>query len=515
MARDLQPSAGRFVPREKAVTKTLLSMLVVLAVASRVTGQDTIPPIYVTLWFDTEDYILPQDDDATKRLAEMLTRLGVRATFKIVGEKARVLEHRGRRDVIAALERHDIGYHSNTHSQQPTIAVYLQNAGWEDGRAEFYRREVQGVRDIERIFGVTPVAYGQPGSAWAPQAYPALRDMGIGMYLDESDHVGIDDQPFYYGGMLNVFKMRSNLARMDLSGGASLASGKSTFTKAYEQLRRKGGGTISIYYHPNEWVHTEFWDGVNFRRGANPARAEWTMPGTRPAAETEQAFHDFDQYIRFIKAQPGVRFVTATELMTIYGDKAMTRSFRKEDLLRFARSVQKDITFQRLDGYTLSAADVFGLLTDAMAAFIERNEWPSATKVTALYGPARMYTPSTGGTRSSSFRWSAFAQAVRDTSDYCRTSHRLPDEVWIGAESLSPAGYLATLARTLEDLIASGKTATAVIRREGHYTADRHVAEDSPDLWSWPIFPEGFHAPRIMELARLQAWTLKPAVLQH
>jgi peptidoglycan/xylan/chitin deacetylase (PgdA/CDA1 family) len=211
------------------VTRTLLSMLVALAVASHATGQDTSPPIYVTLWFDTEDYILPQDDDATKRLAEMLTRLGVRATFKIVGEKARVLEHRGRRDVIAALERHDIGYHSNTHSQQPTIAVYLQNAGWEDGRAEFYRREVQGVRDIERIFGVTPVAYGQPGSAWAPQTYPALRDMGIGIYLDESDHVGIDDQPFYYGGMLNVFKMRSNLARMALSGGASLANGKSTF----------------------------------------------------------------------------------------------------------------------------------------------------------------------------------------------------------------------------------------------------------------------------------------------
>ena len=131
------------------MTRALLSLLIVLALASGLNGQNTNPPVYVTLWFDTEDYLLPQDDDATKRLAEMLTRLGVRATFKIVGEKARVLESRGRRDVIAALKRHDIGYHSNTHSQQPTIAVYLQNAGWEDGRAEFYRREVQGVRDIE------------------------------------------------------------------------------------------------------------------------------------------------------------------------------------------------------------------------------------------------------------------------------------------------------------------------------------------------------------------------------
>src|SRR5215475_1438178 len=95
-------------------------------------NQPPAAPIYVTLWFDTEDYILPQSDDAAKRLAETLTRLGVRATFKIVGEKARTLERRGRKDVIAALKKHEIGYHSNTHSQQPTIAVYLQHAGWED-----------------------------------------------------------------------------------------------------------------------------------------------------------------------------------------------------------------------------------------------------------------------------------------------------------------------------------------------------------------------------------------------
>ena len=260
------------------------------------TAQADVPPVYVTLWFDTEDYILPQDDDAAKRIAELLTSLSVRATFKVVGEKARVLESRGRSDVIAALARHDVGYHSNTHSQQPTIAVYLQNAGWEDGRAEFFRRESSGARDVARIFGATPSAYGQPGSAWAPQAYPALRDMGIDMYLDEADHVGIDDQPFYYGGMLNVFKMRSNVARMELNGGDSLAKGKTRFTQAYERLRSRGGGTISIYYHPNEWVQTEFWDAVNFSRGANPPRSAWKAPGTRPAGETEQAFRDFEAY---------------------------------------------------------------------------------------------------------------------------------------------------------------------------------------------------------------------------
>jgi hypothetical protein len=48
--------------------------------------------------------------------------------------------------------------------------------------------------------------------------------------------------------------------------------------------------------------------------------------------------------------------------------------------------------------------------------------------------------------------------------------------------------------------------------RQGRFTSDRYVAEDPPRLWGWVSFPEGFHAPKIIELARLQAWTLKPAI---
>ena len=41
----------------------------------------------------------------------------------------------------------------------------------------------------------------------------------------------------------------------------------------------------------------------------------------------------------------------------------------------------------------------------------------------------------------------------------------------------------------------------------------RHVAADNPRLWGWVIFPPGFRAPAMMDLARRQAWTLKPALL--
>src|SRR5262245_9649803 len=105
----------------------ILSTLTLLPITWRPLSAQTPAPVYVTLWLDTDDDVLLQSDDAAKRLAEPLTRLGIRATFKVVGEKARTLERRGRKDVIAALKKHEIGYHSNTHSQQPTIAVYLQH----------------------------------------------------------------------------------------------------------------------------------------------------------------------------------------------------------------------------------------------------------------------------------------------------------------------------------------------------------------------------------------------------
>src|SRR6266536_6228021 len=138
------------------------------------------PSVNVILWFDTEDYLLPADDDATKRLAEMLTQRGIRATFKVVGEKARVLERRGRRDVITELKQHDIGYHANFHSVHPTPSEYLADCGLLDGIAEFVRREGGGAADVRRILGVKTLAcYGQPGSSWGAQAIAALPQIGV------------------------------------------------------------------------------------------------------------------------------------------------------------------------------------------------------------------------------------------------------------------------------------------------------------------------------------------------
>src|SRR5258705_7562265 len=86
----------------------ILGFLVLARIATAAETKES-SRVDVILWFDTEDYLLPADDDASKRLAEMLTQKGVRATFKVVGEKARVLEKRGRTEVIEAVKKTDSG----------------------------------------------------------------------------------------------------------------------------------------------------------------------------------------------------------------------------------------------------------------------------------------------------------------------------------------------------------------------------------------------------------------------
>ena len=229
--------------RLRPLARILYAITVLLLVEADLLGRSPAPgKVYVVLWFDTEDYILPQSDDAAKRLATFLTEQGIQATFKVVGEKARTLERRHRTDVIAALQKHAIGYHSNTHSQHPTPAEYESLLDWETGAAEFTRRERAGFDDVQRIFKQKPCCYGQPGSSWAPQAFPSLASWGVGLYLDEAEHVGLNGQPFYYGGLLNIFNTKEGPQLRPNGDWTNIGESKTKFRQFYQQMTSNSGG---------------------------------------------------------------------------------------------------------------------------------------------------------------------------------------------------------------------------------------------------------------------------------
>jgi hypothetical protein len=490
-----------------------LSVLCFLTFAVPPTARAAEPTakVYVVLWFDTEDYILPASDDAALKVADFLSKEKVRATFKVVGEKARTLERRKRKDVIDALKKHEIGFHSNWHSTQPSPAMYLSNLGWDEGVAEFNRREKPGFDDVKRIFGSAPSCYGQPGSSWGPQSYGAMSKWGMGVYLDAGSHVNLDGKPCYYCGALNLYKLTHQL-RASLEQPHKLKEAEDRFLQAREKLQAEGGGVISIFYHPCEFVHKEFWDGANFLNGANPPRDKWKLPKTKSAEETKIAYQVFEDYIRFIKRFPEVRFVTATEAAKLYKDKARGHKFTTAELGKIAADVKEAVTFQKRDGYTLAASEVFTLLNEYVAERGADHNPESIELKDTPYGPTgREILQSEMLTTD----WGQFTRTAVDVADYIRKQGRVPTSVWLGSRPVPPEAYLVALARVTSGLVDGKDAPKTVELKPAKLAAADNVSADDPRLWGWMIFPKGFRAPAMMALAKRQAWTLKPALLDR
>lgn len=496
---------------------TWLLVWVSLAVVGPIAWAAEKGRVDVILWFDTEDYLLPASDDAVKHLAELLSQRNVRATFKMVGEKARVLEKRGRTDVIAALRKHDIGYHTDFHSVHPTPAEYLADCGLLDGVAEFLRREKRGAVDVRRIFGLQTLScYGQPGSSWASQAMVALPEMDVQpVYVDDGSQVGLRGKPFWYAGVLNAYNLDGNVTRMDLHDDKAVEPAKKRVMQIAQRLAGEGGGLISIYYHPCEWVHKQFWDGVNFSHGANPPREEWKLPPQRPAEQTEQAFARFEQYVDYIKSLD-VRFVTASELPALYADRVRSQGVTEDELLGMAAKLCDEkaagVDYQLLPGKAVSPADQMELLAGVVGDLIEGKavKYPRTTR--GVLGPDA--APPAARETARTIAWPAFRDATLDVRDFLRTQGRVPARVFLGADSVPPADFLAGLAAAYCRHHETGKLPVEGVRlgKSLAVLPERHVAKDPAGLFGWVIHKPGFRPVKILEVARLQAWSFKPAV---
>jgi hypothetical protein len=63
------------------------------------------------------------------------------------------------------------------------------------------------------------------------------------------------------------------------------------------------------------------------------------------------------------------------------------------------------------------------------------------------------------------------------------------------------------------DLADGQKPPDSITLKPAKLAAAKYVSDDRPGLWGWVIFPPGFRAPAMMDLAKRQAWTIKPALL--
>jgi hypothetical protein len=256
-------------------------------------------------------------------------------------------------------------------------------------------------------------------------------------------------------------------------------------------------------------VHTQFWDGVNFARGANPPRSEWKLPPEKSPEESRIAYETFEGYIRFIKAYPGVRFITAKEGLELYRDTARGRRYTRDQIHDIAGAVRGGtIDFQKHDGYALAPSEVFGLLNEFVARETAADPVKSLTLEQTPFGPTAGGPPAAEVTTN----LSQLERTAQDVSGYMARHGRVPNAVWLGSAAVAPESYLALLGDYITASQSGDPPATLTARPASLAAADR-VSADAAKLWGWVIFPPNFRAPEMMELAKQQAWTIKPAML--
>ena len=171
------------------------------------------------------------------------------------------------------------------------------------------------------------------------------------------------------------------------------------------------------------------------------------------------------------------------------------------------------VNYQVIGKNAYSVADQFELLALALGRAMAGPKSDLPIKATGLLGPDG---PPPSSSPVHQAEWLAFRDTLRDVVDFMRVEHRIPARVFVGAEAMAPADFLIGLASAYVQYARTGELPKGQAITFGTGTEllpAQHIAKDTPGLFGgWVIHKAGFRAPKILEVARWQAWTLKPAI---
>jgi hypothetical protein len=270
-----------------------------------------------------------------------------------------------------------------------------------------------------------------------------------------------------------------------------------------EQLRHTGG-EISLYAHECEFVTSAFWDGINFSGGRDTPPDQWQPAPLIGHDESESRYAAMDDFVATIRSWIDVEIVVASEARTLYGDRARGRSFVPKEIVQLVEPMADAVTHQQIDGAWLSPAEVFSLAIRLIAERARTGAWPEQVPYRYLDGPLGFPHVEVVTDRLS-------LDAVFGTCLYeagnMDLDRQMPSEVQIGRTWISPADFLATVGAALPGWVGGSTEDVSIVQ------GNLHQATYVPDhvSWDWIVFPPGFDGDPLLEVAKLQAWTLKPA----
>lgn len=152
-------------------------------------------------------------------------------------------------------------------------------------------------------------------------------------------------------------------------------------------------------------------------------------------------------------------------------------------------------------------AEIFWLVTAALAYYAAHNVLPSEVENMQPLGPYRSFESE----RLATVKINEFLDAAFRAKSFIEANGRIPEYLEIAGVRLDSADFLASEARLLSKLhegeVPERVKLVSTIFEQSKYISSRGAKSS----WRWTVFPEGFEAWNLVEIARLQTWTLKPA----
>jgi hypothetical protein len=333
-----------------------------------------------SLCFDTEDYTSPEKwgmDDIPMWLAKIMSEEGVTGSFMVIGHKARCLRERKRKDVIAAMRKHEIAWHTNFGSEHPTLIEALAPLDWNESIRLFRERDEPCIRDLENIFDTRVGSMSSHGSSTAaPMSTVCGREFKLPWLY--SSVTGLEDDFTWFD---DCFQLPRETLVMDEAAYSNPAAITKTLAdwdvQIAQMVAKKRKYFPMLLAHPLMIRAKQFNDALNYSDGKN--HWPWKVAEMRSMADLKVAMQQFRRVIKWVKAHPDLNVRTLYDTYKTYG--TVKKFITRDELAAYARDAEQRGSIPTR--YTFSAAEA--LL--AMAESVARKSVSSRSKVVSALGP--------------------------------------------------------------------------------------------------------------------------------
>lgn len=255
------------------------------------------------LTFDCEDFISTRSIKALYWILKLLQKRNLKAIFFITGHMAEKISSFP--EILDLLERHELGYHSTSHTVRPTIVEHTDVETYEEAYMISLRRETShinpltgavegtgGIEFLRELFSKKKIAsFRAPGLCWSPPHLEALKSLGISFDFSAC----ISSTPVYYKGITfypdAAFIDAFNRSEYRCLGGSILRN-----------------RTTVLGLHPNPFVNQCNWDSIYY--DDNPK--ELCEVPSKSRKDTQALMQRLDHFLTYLHFLEKSRIVKVT-----------------------------------------------------------------------------------------------------------------------------------------------------------------------------------------------------------